>query len=1181
MESGINVQRSVWLLDMRLTVSQIDFDSFMRIPPRIRKRFLWDISTVTGAPTHDITSVLASARAFVEKHLSLRPELQRSQIPSQVPSRLPPLMLGRVDVNTLDTHGQTPLLRACQAGATDLVLGLLSQGARANICGPKQMSPLHWLHSFQEPQLSEIARRLVRAGARVEAQCTPNLQGVGTGDISEAILDSGTPLHHAAIYNNVEAVNCLIRLGASPTRKSRAAPHYSPLILACALHLTTPKLPVSKGLQHSSVHTCVDNARLTAKMHSSSLGAVSILELMLSGSSEYRPNSIYTVPKPERLPTFVLHCTELRQKLYGDASAARNPLHATIDLLLRYGEKLVDTARGYSLLHLAASVGDLDTVQYLIQTHQKDCVNLTFKLGKSFWQPPLYYALANGHTEIFDYLLRNGADPFQRFQTDLIVPRQKDPSRSTTDVSFLRGPRSTYLHLCPGIGTGISDGLTILGHLAEDGFMAPYAAYDYVLKAQAKYGPIGAAGFMSEYDKYKTYLHNLVESWSVSRNGAWTEVLLGLFLKRLPHQDLVNVQADGTGATPLMLAIKSINVHATRMLLEWGADPNIPDFHNGTPSDAVIHAVYDRMSRYDITFRDLEETRRIPRSKRTVFKELSDLEEIYRILDTYGGKLMRDLPPWSKDFEMPPSRWSSMRLRQQLLGIDLKSINTRICTTDGPMQRFCDEIETEIKVQLGRDALPEQTAFQIISETIASHMALAPEAAQSTQRLHQLQCYLAEMLSKYGAALHLSFDDFSHEWTIELNPLSIGTEHRGISILVPRGTNGVHSTRVRIVPEHEFCPATRRADVSKITEDETALMTFVVDEPPLSMWNPSEMNPVPKRSNKSYLPGESRGIGRGEKSKDKKPGKNLGPIASLRLQVLLPPHGYQVVVGPEDELGSLFFSDQEPLPEGHRVMITALGEIGLVFSLTVGTKEGPARQPLTRAVPNGHYYSEEDERRWNLMYRNDRSLETRTDWTLFGTRVPPKLGRRSARDTRLSAPAPFDDRRNRGPGVPLFTNSEATVPPPRGEPSPKLVRPGSTTQPKVQTAPRSSTSPELGRPLRMHASAKDASTRPLQAERSTAADEELSSLLRSIPLVVITGNSSSNGTGPGVNSSVSNEFASMLASRGRATVINVSNADASEEDIRKLASEAVDRDRKRKEANEARGVPEGKLWWEM
>ena len=651
--------------------------------------------------------------------------------------------------------------------------------------------------------------------------------------------------------------------------------------------------------------------------------------------------------------------------------------------MFKYKEKLYDPEKGYGLLHLAAGAGDLDAVQYLLRGHQQGYVNLTFKVGQTFWQPPLYYALTNGHDTVFTHLLNNGADPFQRFRTDLVVP-QREKWAEGSKISFLRGPRSTYLHLCPGNGSGlrfasvllrqglridcydsnwesplflaiiacdfeladyligngatnnVSDGLTILGRLAEDGFMAPYAAYDYALKLQAKYGPKGAAGFMSEYSSYRTYLHILIERWGILRNDSWTEALLDLFLCRLPNKELLDIQADGTGVTALMLAVKSMNVDATRKLLDWGADPDVPNYTDGTPSDAVLHMTYDRMSKHGIRFQDIKKGQTSSGSKPPLLEEVSKLEEIYGILDSYNGKLMRQLPPWSDEFKMSSSDHRAENQRREALGIDLRSINANIRTIDGPLQALCDDVETDIKARLGEDAVPEEIVYQEIVNVIGMHLAWFPEAGSSSDRLHQVQYYLAELVGQYGAVLHLRFDHLLREWRMELSVLPSEIQLHGISVLSPRNQSTVQSRQVAVLPEHEFYPARHKAEPNKMTLfDETAYLAFNISDPPLSLWNPPARKPPSTPTSK---PNAAAGWlrARSKAAQQEQYADTLGPIGFLRRIALLPPSGYSIVVGPEDELASLFFHDQEPLPEGHRVMIKSLEFSDSVLSLTVG-----------------------------------------------------------------------------------------------------------------------------------------------------------------------------------------------------------------------------------------------------
>jgi len=254
----------------------------------------------------------------------------------------------------------------------------------------------------------------------------------------------------------------------------------------------------------------------------------------------------------------------------------------------------------------------------------------------------------------------------------------------------------------------------------------------------------------------------------------------------------------------------------------------------------------------------------------------------------------------------------------------------------------------------------------------------------------------------------------------------------------------------------------------------------------------------------------------------------------IRFNHLLPPKGWAVIVGPEDELGQLFFKDKAPLPPGYRVAIRCLSS-GSHFSMTVGTADGPARTPFLRAVPNGHYYTGEHERRWEVRYNDKTAHET--DWTKYGSREPP-------------------ERPAGGELSELFLDLDADKEPrPFGGPSPRRRDRAQPDRTAVTTTGRSR-----------------------QRAETPKLSPELAEMVRNVPLTIIV--NKDTGSGGRGNPETVNSFVSMLASSGRATVTAV-GPDASEDDIRRLSSLAVEREGRAKEEIEARGVPKGKYWWEM
>lgn len=116
---------------------------------------------------------------------------------------------------------ETPLVCACRSGNFDCAMFLLESGAGA---GPHEFgleSPLHWLCSFEEPQMTALATKLIAAGAELE-----NPSGLMRADIRHINADwehlfgvSVTPLGRAVLMKSLPAVKVLLKLGANPLAK--------------------------------------------------------------------------------------------------------------------------------------------------------------------------------------------------------------------------------------------------------------------------------------------------------------------------------------------------------------------------------------------------------------------------------------------------------------------------------------------------------------------------------------------------------------------------------------------------------------------------------------------------------------------------------------------------------------------------------------------------------------------------------------------------------------------------------------------------------------------------------------------------------------------------------------------------------------------------------------------------
>lgn len=77
---------------------------------------------------------------------------------------------GCLHLNQLNDQGETMLLSACRAGQLNTAMWLLEQGADARLVALNGESPLHWMISFDEEEVIELAPRLFKGGAEVKAR---------------------------------------------------------------------------------------------------------------------------------------------------------------------------------------------------------------------------------------------------------------------------------------------------------------------------------------------------------------------------------------------------------------------------------------------------------------------------------------------------------------------------------------------------------------------------------------------------------------------------------------------------------------------------------------------------------------------------------------------------------------------------------------------------------------------------------------------------------------------------------------------------------------------------------------------------------------------------------------------------------------------------------------------------
>jgi ankyrin repeat protein len=129
----------------------------------------------------------------------------------------------KMEVDTQNAYGETPLYKSCVAGQYESAMLLLDLGANPSIrAGEMQVTCLHWLLVFDPAHMECIAGRLISNYLRVDETVNPILLFKGYEQYPFETMNHfpfhwpiGTPLHWAAHMGNVDAVITLFKHGSS------------------------------------------------------------------------------------------------------------------------------------------------------------------------------------------------------------------------------------------------------------------------------------------------------------------------------------------------------------------------------------------------------------------------------------------------------------------------------------------------------------------------------------------------------------------------------------------------------------------------------------------------------------------------------------------------------------------------------------------------------------------------------------------------------------------------------------------------------------------------------------------------------------------------------------------------------------------------------------------------------
>ena len=118
-------------------------------------------------------------------------------------------------IDILSEREETALYVACARGSWDHVELLLDRGADPSVkCTASRITCLHWIFAFDGEKCGIAVRRMLKAGADINALIAPNIETPFPHH--PFVLPAGSPLHWAVTTSSHDAIRALIEAGADP-----------------------------------------------------------------------------------------------------------------------------------------------------------------------------------------------------------------------------------------------------------------------------------------------------------------------------------------------------------------------------------------------------------------------------------------------------------------------------------------------------------------------------------------------------------------------------------------------------------------------------------------------------------------------------------------------------------------------------------------------------------------------------------------------------------------------------------------------------------------------------------------------------------------------------------------------------------------------------------------------------
>jgi len=461
-------------------------------------------------------------------------------------------------VDKRNTHGETALLVACRSGQAAVSQCLMDHGASVSIASASGESPLHWLCSFDDQDISCIASRMCALGANIDAQAEAQ-------EYSGLHYNEGTALDRAVAQTNSTAVHVLLRLGATVSVSSlaTACASLSTSVLRALLETRSMRIgaadrkSIGRGLLRSLI---LHGSRMTFVAHQGPRYRDALQETIralcahgadCSEVDDDGTSALFLAVSLNRLD--IVKCLIEREFLH-DINEARSSDHRTalheaiaicsvtiFELLLQHGADFKQLLGPWNVLHLCSRSRDDAAIQLASRLLS---LGLEVDLTTEPYETPFYAAVLCKSYALADFLLSNGA---------------------RLDSTFSRA-----------YGFIMEASYTLLGFIVRCNFERDIECLQYVLKHLR---PHCREDTMACPSRSWTILHIVASVPKEYRDDETNRVMLMCLMEWLYGENgakIVNCQ-NTDEQTALHVAIWNSNVNVVEQLLVAGADPHILD----------------------------------------------------------------------------------------------------------------------------------------------------------------------------------------------------------------------------------------------------------------------------------------------------------------------------------------------------------------------------------------------------------------------------------------------------------------------------------------------------------------------------------------------------------------------------------------------------------------------------